>query len=107
MSRLFLVSATQTVLVAVFSVTSRGQLKPVRSDFSQPRAPHACWNTPVAVVNRSMRWLTVSATYVCVPTASPEGSLKPPTAGWLWPHRRTTAPLCLKLVTWLPHRSAP
>src|SRR5690242_1594252 len=80
-TRLFLVSATQTVPVTWLMVTSRGQLNPVRSDFSHPREPQSSWKLPLDVSNRSIRWLTVSATNVWLSTARPEGSFNPPGFG--------------------------
>ena len=77
-SRLFLVSDTQIVFVALLIVMSRGQLNPVRSVLPQPRFPNDSCQAPVAVANRCTRWLTLSDTNVCESTARPDGSLKPP-----------------------------
>ena len=68
-------------------LTSRGQLKPLRSLAPQPRAPHIAPFAQVAPsapgVNCWMRWLTLSATYrlPALSNAIPDGSLKMPCGG--------------------------
>src|SRR5689334_23212843 len=93
--RLFLVSATHSVLLPGAKLMSRGQLNPLRSPFPQPRAPNVPANvqaSPVAPgANSCIRWLTESATYR-LPLLSkviPEGSLKKPPFGGTLPNTFT------------------
>src|SRR6476660_5696578 len=89
--RLFLVSDTHSVPglppVPGAKLTSRGQLKPLRSLAPQPRAPHIApfdQVSPFAPVrNCWMRWLTLSATYrlPLLSNVMPEGSLNDPCGG--------------------------
>src|SRR2546427_5392115 len=102
--RLFLVSATQTLLLVSSIVTSRGQANPSVS-LPQPRWPHTSSRFP-SRSNFWIRWFTASATNTSLSTASPDGSLNKPTAGAEPAYLNWKAPACEKRWTLYPHRSA-